>query len=59
MLEGLEAPIPATVKPLILIVVVLMALQSVSNLIHDWNKQKVLHEVREDVAVDEDLLKPR
>lgn len=54
-----DPPIPATLKPLILIVVVLIALQSVSNLIHDWKKGKVLHEVREDVAVDEDLLKPR
>lgn len=53
-----DPPIPATIKPLILIVVVLMALQSISNLIHDWKKEKVLHEIVDEVAVDEDLLKP-
>jgi len=54
-----DPPIPATLQPLILIVVVLIALQSVSNLIYDWNKQKVLHEVVDEVAVDENLLKSR
>lgn len=46
-------PIPATLKPLVLIVVVLIALQSLSNLIHDWKKPKQVHEVvPEDVVVD-------
>jgi TRAP-type C4-dicarboxylate transport system permease small subunit len=50
-------PIPATLKPLVLIVVVLVALQSLSNLIHDWKKPKQTHElVPEDVIVDVDLL---
>ena len=31
-------PIPATVKPLILILIVLVTLQAISNLIADWNK---------------------
>lgn len=30
-------PIPATMKPLILITLVLLALQSISNLVYDWN----------------------
>jgi len=52
-----DPPIPATLKPLILVVVVLMALQAVSNLFHDWNKPKQVHEVvPEDVVVDVDLL---
>ncbi len=34
-----DPPIPATIQPMILIVVVLIALQSVVNLIADWHKQ--------------------
>ncbi len=33
-----DPPIPATLNPAILVVVTLVALQSVSNLIRDWNK---------------------
>ncbi|MGF1624930.1 MAG: TRAP transporter small permease subunit, partial [Alphaproteobacteria bacterium] len=36
-------PIPATMKPLLLVVIVLIALQAVSNLIADWRKDKVVH----------------
>lgn len=32
-----EAPIPATTQPLILIVMILISIQAVSNLITDWN----------------------
>lgn len=47
-----DPPIPATIKPLILITVALMALQALSNLIHDWNKPKQVHEVAEDIPLD-------
>ena len=33
-------PIPATIKPLILITMVIMALQAISNLINDWSKDQ-------------------
>lgn len=33
-------PIPATIKPLILITMALLALQAISNLIYDWNKDQ-------------------
>ena len=45
-----DPPIPATMKPLVLIVVVLTALQAVSNLIADWNREKIVHDRAEDVA---------
>ena len=35
-----DPPIPAVMKPLILISIVLMALQSINNLIIDWGKDK-------------------
>ena len=43
-----DPPIPATMKPLVLIAVVLIALQSVSNLICDWNKEKEAHAIVDD-----------
>lgn len=33
-------PIPATIKPLILLTMALLALQSISNLIYDWNRDQ-------------------
>ena len=44
-----DPPIPATMKPLILVTVVLIAIQSVMNLIVDWNKQKQVHDLAEEV----------
>ncbi|WP_422367049.1 TRAP transporter small permease subunit [Pelagibius sp.] len=44
-----DPPIPATMKPLILIAVVLIAMQSVTNLIADWNKKKEAHDLAEEV----------
>jgi len=38
-----DPPIPATVKPLILITLFFLALQSISNLIYDWNKEPESH----------------
>ena len=39
-----DPPIPATMKPLILIMVTVLALQAVSNLIHDWNRKPEHHD---------------
>ncbi len=44
-----DPPIPATLKPLILLVVALVALQAVSNLICDWNKEKEIHTPADDL----------
>ena len=33
-----DPPIPATLKPLILITLLFLAIQVLSNLIHDWNR---------------------
>jgi len=44
-----DPPIPATMKPLILITVVLIAMQTVTNLIIDWNKEKETHDLIEEV----------
>lgn len=38
-----DPPIPATIQPMILIIIPLVALQSVLNLIADWNKEPVSH----------------
>ncbi|MCG8360383.1 MAG: TRAP transporter small permease [Kiloniellales bacterium] len=45
-----DPPIPATMKPLILITVVLIALQAVANLICDWNRGKEVHDLAKEVA---------
>jgi TRAP-type C4-dicarboxylate transport system permease small subunit len=47
-----DPPIPATMKPLVLIVVSLVALQAVVNLISDWNKDEV-HYGGEDLDEEE------
>jgi TRAP-type mannitol/chloroaromatic compound transport system permease small subunit len=52
-----DPPIPATVKPLILIVLVLTALQAISNLIHDWKRVEEAHDLLVDVDVDVDALR--
>ncbi len=38
-----DPPIPATMKPLLLVTVVLIAIQCVANLISDWNKEPEVH----------------
>ena len=38
-----DPPIPATVKPAILIIITLVCIQAISNLIADWNKEDVKH----------------
>jgi len=46
-------PIPATIKPLILLTIALLALQAISNLIFDWNKDQGERQFVEDL---DDLL---
>ncbi|MDJ0825684.1 MAG: TRAP transporter small permease [Rhodobacter sp.] len=48
-----DPPVPATLSPAILIVISLVAVQAVSNLIVDWNKEKEIHGVIEEIDVDE------
>lgn len=48
-----DPPIPATLKPLVLIVVILVAIQSVLNLIADWNKEPEIHSAADDIDHDE------
>ncbi len=48
-----DPPIPATLKPLILLVVTLVALQAIANLIRDWNAEPVIHSAADDIDEDE------
>lgn len=52
-----DPPIPATAKSLILIAVVLMAMQAVSNLICDWSKPKQNHDLLKEVSEEAEALK--
>ncbi len=40
-----DPPIPATIKPMVLLVILLVALQALANLISDWNKEAEHHAV--------------
>jgi TRAP-type C4-dicarboxylate transport system permease small subunit len=48
-----DPPIPATLKPLVLLVVCLVATQALLNLINDWNKESVIHTAADDIDQDE------
>ncbi len=48
-----DPPIPATVQPAILILVTLIALQSIANLVSDWNLDSKAHAAGSDVDEDE------
>jgi TRAP-type mannitol/chloroaromatic compound transport system permease small subunit len=48
-----DPPIPATMKPMILLSVCLVALQAVSNLIVDWNKAPEHHSAADDIDAHE------
>lgn len=52
-----DPPIPATIKPTVLIVLVLVGLQAVSNLIYDWNQEKIIHAPVDDLDEIEALKK--
>lgn len=44
-----DPPIPATLKPLVLVIVCLVAVQAVSNLIADWDKVEAPHTPADDI----------
>ncbi len=48
-----DPPIPATLKPMVLIVVALVAIQAVINLISDWHALPVVHTAADDIDEDE------
>ncbi|MGB3406814.1 MAG: TRAP transporter small permease subunit [Jannaschia sp.] len=48
-----DPPIPATLKPMVLIVVTLVAVQAIANLIRDWNAEAVIHSAADDIDPDE------
>lgn len=48
-----DPPIPATLKPMVLLVVVLVAFQAVVNLVSDWNAEPVIHTAADDIDQDE------
>ena len=48
-----DPPIPATIQPMILIIIVLIALQAIVNLICDWNRDPEVHTGPEDIDQDE------
>ena len=48
-----DPPIPATMKPLILVAISLVALQAVSNLIMDWNKAPEHHSPADEIDAEE------
>lgn len=45
-----DPPIPATMKPLVIVLVVLTALQSVTNLINDWNSPREAHDPTDEIS---------
>ena len=45
-----DPPIPATLKPLILITMAILALQAISNLIYDWNTDQGESQLAENVS---------
>ncbi len=48
-----DPPIPATLKPMVLFIVALVAVQAVINLISDWNAEPVIHTAADDIDEDE------
>jgi len=48
-----DPPIPATIKPTVLVIVSLVAVQAVINLISDWNAEQVIHTAADDIDQDE------
>lgn len=48
-----DPPIPATLSPMILIVVTLVTLQAISNLIRDWNREPEHHSAVDEVDEEE------
>ena len=49
-----DPPLPATIKPLILLTLLFLALQVLSNLIHDWNRPPEHHTPADDLDLPPD-----
>ncbi|MDZ4094304.1 MAG: TRAP transporter small permease, partial [Paracoccaceae bacterium] len=48
-----DPPIPATMKPLILLVITLVSVQALLNLINDWHKGPEVHAVVDEGEIEE------
>ena len=48
-----DPPIPATVQPMILIIIALIAVQAAINLVADWNLEPTVHTAADDIDEDE------
>ena len=48
-----DPPIPATIQPTILIIIVLVAVQAVLNLISDWDLEPTAHTATDDIDEEE------
>ena len=48
-----DPPIPATVQPAVLVIIVLVAIQAVMNVISDWNLEPEVHTAADDIDEDE------
>lgn len=48
-----DPPIPATIQPMILIIIVMISIQAIINLISDWNLEPVIHTAADDIDADE------
>ena len=48
-----DPPIPATIQPMILIIICLIAVQAVINVISDWTLEPVFHSTADDIDEDE------
>lgn len=53
-----DPPIPATIKPLVLITLIFVALQALSNLIYDWNREPESHDPADDLDLPVGMQKP-
>ena len=47
-----DPPIPATMKPLVLLTVTVLAVQAISNLLYDWNKDPESHDPADEYLSD-------
>ena len=48
-----DPPLPATLKPAVLLVMILVAAQAIVNLISDWNLEPVIHTAADDIDQNE------
>ncbi len=48
-----DPPLPATIKPTVLLIICLVAIQAIVNLIADWNKAPEVHGVVDETEIDD------